>query len=68
MTDERRIESRIQMSDTLWFARKHDVIEILEKLSGKAIPEDCTQLIKETFRIAVAMTMNQLDGERRHTA
>lgn len=50
MTNTRRVENIIGISDTLWQLNKSKVIKFIAEESGQEVPEDCYELIERGFR------------------
>ena len=54
MTDKRRIENIVELTDTLWQLNKWTVLNSFEERCGQPVPEDCVPLIEQSFRIGAA--------------
>ena len=50
MTDERRIENVVQLTDTIWQVNKNKIIKEIEAWTGEPVPEDCYDLIEFCVR------------------
>lgn len=64
MTDERRVENVIDITDTLWQLNKYKVIGKIETASESKVPEDCYKLMEWCFRYG-AMYMERAIGGRK---
>ena len=64
MTDERRVENVIDITDTLWQLNKYKVIGKIETASECKVPEDCYKLMEWCFRYG-AMYMERAIGGRK---
>ena len=62
MTDERRTQNLVNITDTLWQLNRYTVIEQIEKASKCKIPEDCYQFMEWTYRFG-AMHMERALGK-----
>ena len=62
MTDERRIENVVNLTDTLWQLNRYTVIDQLEKASKCKIPEDCYEFMEWVYRYG-AMHMEKALGK-----
>lgn len=63
MSDERRIENIVSITDTLWQLNKGKKIKGLEQLTGTAMPEDCMKLAEYFYR-AGAVDMERAIGRK----
>lgn len=54
MTDKRRIENIVGITDTLWQLNKRVVLDSFEARCGHPVPEECIPLIEQSFRIGAA--------------
>lgn len=63
MTDKRRVENIVDMTDTLWQLNRSSVIAQIEKLSGAPVPKDCIGLIECSFRFG-AIYMEKAIGRK----
>ena len=62
MTNERRIENIIQLTDTIWQVNKNRLIDKLEELTHAPVPDDCLTLIEFSFRngcVAMEQTLGK---------
>lgn len=63
MTEEKRVDNIVNLSDTLWKLNKRRVLEQIEALSGAPVPEDCMELIECSFRFGAVLMEKAI---RRH--
>ena len=64
MTQERKIENVVGITDTLWKLRKFELIQQIENASGEEVPEECYKLMEWCFRFG-AMWMEKAIGKNR---
>lgn len=64
MTEERRIENMVNITDTLWKLNKYRLFEQIETTSGVPVPEDCYELIEVSFRTGAALMGKALGKSR----
>lgn len=50
MTDKRRIENVVQLTDTIWQVNKNKIIAEIEECTGEPVPVDCMKLIEFCVR------------------
>lgn len=50
MTDKRRIENVVQLTDTIWQVNKNKIVAEIEEWTGEPVPEDCMRLIEFCVR------------------
>lgn len=50
MTNTRRVQNIIGISDTLWQLNRSKVIKFIEQECGHDVPEECYELIERGFR------------------
>lgn len=62
MTDKRRIENIVQLSETIWAVNKNKLIKDIESMTGEPVPEDCMKLIEFAFRFG-CVKMEQTVGK-----
>lgn len=65
MTDERRVENVVNITDTLWQLNKYKLIEQIAYACDQEVPEDCYKLMEWCFRFG-AMHMERALGKERH--
>ena len=63
MTDERRVENVVSITDTLWQLNKYKLVKQIEKASGQTVPEDCYKFMEWCFRYG-AMYMEKALGKK----
>lgn len=63
MTEEKRVDNIVNLSDTLWKLNKRRVLEQIEALSGAPVPEECMELIECSFRFGAVLMERAI---RRH--
>jgi hypothetical protein len=66
MTNEERVNNVVKMTETLWNARRYDVLRGIEALDHRPVPEDCEKLIETAFRLGAVNMLRQLEHERRN--
>ena len=62
MTEKRRIENIIQLTETICAVNKNRLIDKLEEMTGAPVPEDCMTLIEFSFRngcVAMEQTLGK---------
>lgn len=64
MTEERRIDNVVGISDTLWKLNHNKVIKQIEQVSHGEVPEDCYKLIECAFRFGAVMMERAIGGPR----
>ena len=65
MSNERRIENVVNITDTLWKLNRNKMINQIESASGCKIPEDCYTFMEWCFRYG-AMYMEKALGKERN--
>lgn len=65
MTQERRVENVVGITDTLWQLNKYKLLDQIEQASGTKVPEECYELMEWCFRYG-AMYMEKALGKERH--
>lgn len=50
MTDKRRIENVVQLTDTIWQVNKNKIVAEIEEWTGEPVPVDCMKLIEFCVR------------------
>lgn len=65
MTDERRVENVVNITDTLWQLNKYKLIEQIAYASDQEVPEDCYKLMEWCFRYGAMYMERAIGGERR---
>lgn len=50
MTDERRVENVVQLTDTIWQVNKNKILKEIEEWTGEPVPVDCYRLIEFCVR------------------
>lgn len=68
MTNERRIENIIQLTDTIWQVNKNRLIDKLEELTHAPVPDECVELIAFSFRYGCVAMEQTLGKEWRSKA
>lgn len=64
MSDERRIENIVNITDTLWQLNRSKKVEGVEKLTGTKMPDDCMKLAEYFYR-AGAVDMERAIGGKK---
>lgn len=67
MTEKRRIENIVQLTDTIWNVNKKSVLDEIEKRTGAPVPEECLSLIEFCFRYG-CVKMEQTVGKNWRSA
>lgn len=62
MTEKRRTENIVQLTDTIWEVNKYKILKKIEKDSGAPVPKDCHYLIEYCIRYG-AVLMEQTVGK-----
>ena len=65
MSNARRIENVVNITDTLWRLNKHRLVSEIETASGQKIPEECYPFMEWCFRYG-AMYMERALGKGRN--
>lgn len=65
MSEERRTQNVVNITDTLWKLNRFKLFNYIEEKSGTAVPEDCNELIEVAFRTGAALMERAIGGERR---
>lgn len=68
MTDKRRIENVVQLTDTIWEVNKSKIINAIEKESGTPVSEDCMKLIEFCIRYGCVLMEQTVGKNWRATA
>ena len=64
MSDERRIENIVELTETMWILNKRKVLkELAQSAKMDEIPEDCHRLVEAAFRFG-ATYMERTIGRR----
>lgn len=50
MTDKRKIENVVQLTDTIWQVNKNKIVAEIEEWTGEPVPVDCMKLIEFCVR------------------
>ena len=64
MSDERRIENIVNITDTLWQLNRTKKVEGVEMLTGTKMPDDCMKLAEYFYR-AGAVDMERTIGGKK---
>ena len=64
MTQERKVENVVNITDMLWRLNKYRLMEQIEQASGEEVPEECYKLMEWCFRFG-AMWMEKAIGKNR---
>ena len=64
MSDERRIENIVNITDTLWQLNRAKKVVGVEKLTGTKMPDDCMKLAEYFYR-AGAVDMERAIGGKK---
>lgn len=65
MTNERRVENVVGITDTLWQLNKYKLMDYIAQSSGREVPEECYELIEVSFRTGAAL-MERALGRASH--
>jgi hypothetical protein len=65
MTDKRRVENVVNITDTLWQLNKYKLIEQIAYASDQEVPEECYPLMEWCFRYGAMYMERAIGGERR---
>lgn len=55
MTDERRLENVVNITDTLWQLNRFKLFDQIERMSGTKVPPECYELVEISFRSGAAL-------------
>lgn len=66
MTEERKVENLVNITDTLWKLNKYRLTEQIEKTSGVKVPEECDALLEMAFRTGAALMAKALGKDHRN--
>ena len=50
MTDKRRVENVVRLTDTIWQVNKNKIVAEIEEWTGEPVPVDCMKLIEFCVR------------------
>ena len=50
MTEKRRVENVVQLTDTIWQVNKNKILKEIEEWTGEPVPEACYGLIEFCIR------------------
>ena len=50
MTEKRRVENVVQLTDTIWQVNKNKILKEIEEWTGEPVPEACYSLIEFCIR------------------
>lgn len=64
MTDDRRIENVVNITDTLWQLNRYKLFDVLEKASGTKVPEECYPLVEWSFRYGALFMEKAIGGNK----
>ena len=64
MTEERREQNGVDLTETLWQARRYKVLDYMGEKAGTPVPEDCYELIHVAFRCGAAAMFGVIGKER----
>ena len=65
MTEERRMENVVNITDTLWQLNRYKLLDYIADQSGSEVPEECYKLIEVSFRTGAAL-MERALGRAAH--
>lgn len=65
MSDERRVENVVGITNTLWALNRYRLFDYIEEKSGTPVPEECYELIEVAFRCGAAMMESAIGGKRK---
>ena len=68
MTDNRRIENIVQLTDTIWQVNKDKILKDIEKWTGEPVPEACYKLIEFCVRRGCVLMEQTVGKNWRATA
>lgn len=64
MTDERRVENVVNITDTLWQLNRYKLFDYIESKAKTPVPEECYDLIEVSFRCGAAMMEKAIGGRK----
>lgn len=64
MTDKRRVENVVGITDTLWQLNRYKLLDQIEKASGTKVPEECYELIEWSFRYGAMFMEKAIGGKK----
>lgn len=64
MTEERRVENVVNLTDTLWQLNRYKLFDYIEDKSKTSVPEDCYELIEVAFRCGAAVMERAIGGSK----
>lgn len=64
MSNERRIENIVNITDTLWQLNRAKKVEGVEKLTGTKMPKDCMKLAEYFYRAGAVDMERAIGGNR----
>lgn len=65
MTDRRRTENIVNITDTLWKLNKYKLVKEIEQASGQEVPEECYPFMEWCFRYGAMFMEKAIGGARR---
>lgn len=65
MTEERRNQNIMDITDTLWKLNRYKLLDQIERMTGFPVPADCYDLIEVSFRSG-AVLMERAVGKGSH--
>lgn len=65
MTDKRRVDNVVGITNTLWALNKYRLLDYIEEKSHTPVPVECYDLIEVAFRCGAAMMESAIGRERR---
>jgi hypothetical protein len=68
MTDNRRIENIVQLTDTIWQVNKDKILKDIEEWTGEPVPEACYKLIEFCVRRGCVLMEQTVGKNWRATA
>lgn len=68
MTDNRRIENIVQLTDTIWQVNKNKILKDIEEWTGEPVPEACYKLIEFCVRRGCVLMEQTVGKNWRATA
>lgn len=65
MTEERRNQNIVDITDTLWKLNRYKLFDQVERMTGFPVPPECYELMECSFRSG-AVLMQRAIGKERH--
>ncbi len=64
MTEERRVDNVINITETLWQLNRYKLFDQIARMSGTNVSEDCYPLIEVSFRCGAALMEKAIGGRK----